>query len=78
MLVALAQYAVGDVRVDQQPDAVPLEDARAYGLLDLEPAAVVDDHGLDAAVGQQMAQHQPRGSTADDAHGGRAALDGQR
>ena len=36
VLVALAQHAVGDVRVDQKPDAVPLEDARADGLLDLD------------------------------------------
>ena len=78
MLVALAEHAVRDVRVDQQPDAVPLEDARTDGLLDLDPTPVIDDDGVDAVLGQQVTQHQSGGSTADDADSGRAALDGRR
>lgn len=39
MPVTLAQHPVGDTRLDEQPDAVALEDAGAYGLLDLGPGS---------------------------------------
>ena len=58
MAVALAQHPVGDPGVDEQPDAVLLEDARADGLLDLAVGADVDDHRVDPGQGQQVGEHQ--------------------
>ena len=48
VLVPLAEHPVRDAAVDQQPDAVALEDARAVGLLDLATAADVDRDRVDA------------------------------
>jgi hypothetical protein len=64
-----------DAGVGEQPDAVGLEDARAVRRLDLVDGAVVHDHALDAAAGQEVAEHQPgRPSTDDGDLGASAAL----
>jgi hypothetical protein len=45
---AVAKHPVADASLGEQPHAVGLEDARAHGVLDLGPGAVVDDDRLDA------------------------------
>ena len=74
VLVALAEHPVGDAGVDEQADAAGLEDSGADGLRDLGVRPVVDDHVVDPVAGEQVGQHQPGGSAADDADSGGAAL----
>ena len=65
--VPFPEHPVRDTRVDQQSHAVGLEDAGAYGLLDLLAAPDVDGDGLDPGPGQQMRQHQAGRPGAHDA-----------
>src|SRR6476646_1305666 len=66
VLVAVGEDAVGDPRLDEQPDAVVLENPCAVGVLDRLDGAVVEHHGLDAREVEQVAQHEPGRPAADD------------
>ena len=68
--VPLPQHPVRYPGVDQQPHAVGLEDARAYGLLDLPAAPDVDGDGVDPGPREQMRQHQAGRTGAHDPDSG--------
>lgn len=56
--VALGQHRVGHPGVDEQPDAVALEDAGTHRALDLGVRAVVDDDGVDPLQREQVGEHE--------------------
>ena len=64
---ALAAQAVADADRVHQIDRALLEHAGAHALDHVVPAAVLDDDRIDAVQVQQVAEHQPGGSGADDA-----------
>ena len=70
MAVALTQHPIGHPGVDEQVDAVLLEDARPHGPLDLEPRSDVDDDGADAGPREQVGEHQSGRAAAHDPDGG--------
>jgi hypothetical protein len=74
VFVALAQHPIGNAGLDEQPDAVALQDAGANGLLDLQPGAGVHDDRVDAVERQQMRQHEAGRAATHDAHLGRCDL----
>ena len=66
VLVPVAQDAVRDTGVDEQPSGIRLENAGPVRRLDLGPGAQVDDDGGDAGPVEEVGGQEPGGSAADD------------
>jgi hypothetical protein len=64
----LALEPLADAHLDEQLDRALLEHAGADARLDVGAIARLEDDGLDALAVQQVAEHEPRGAGADDAH----------
>ena len=64
----LTVQPVGDPEFAEEVDGAVLQQARPQPLLDVLPAAVLDDHRLDAPHGQQLRQHQPGRSRPHDGY----------
>jgi hypothetical protein len=70
---ALAQEAVSDARGYQEVGASLLEQTGAQALLDVLPALVLEDHGGDPILMEEMGENETGGSCSDNsdlrAHG---------
>ena len=70
---ALAVEAIGEPELAQQLDARVLEDAGAHAVLDVGPVALLEHDAVDAASGEQVGEHEPGRTGADDRHLGLVA-----
>jgi len=69
VLVALAQDAIRDALMHEHPHSPLLEDPGAIGGLDLVTRPDLHDDAVDAASGEEMGEHEARGTCADDGDG---------
>ena len=72
----LPLQAVADTGVDEEVRRALLEHAGADTMLDVVSAAVLEHDGLDAFAVEQVREHQPGGTGADDRHLGAHQLEG--
>jgi hypothetical protein len=77
VLGAMGQDATVDAGIGEEPDAVLLQDARPMGVLDLMSSTGVDGDRVDAALRQEVREHEAGGTRADDTDD-RRLLDGLR
>lgn len=68
-----ARQAPADPALRHQVDGPLFEHARAHALDDVRLAAILDDDRIDTAEVQQVAEHQPGRTGADDADLGAGA-----
>ena len=63
---ALTVHAIADARGPQGVGTLMLQHAGTDPVLDVLPAAALQDHGVDPVGGQQVREHQARGPSAND------------
>ena len=68
---ALAVEAIGEPELAQQLDGRVLEHAGAHAVLDVGPVALLEHDAVDVARREQVGEHEPGRTGADDRHLGR-------